>query len=159
MAKSHPLDRLLERLETIPDPRVQRQQRHVFAEVIVLTIIGFLGNCNDWMAVERFAKVRLVWLRTFLKLENGVPSHDTIGRIFAILRPEEFAAIWEAWMREMCEPLRLKHVSIDGKTMRHSGSATRRALHIVTAFATENGLTLAQEAVDEKSNEITAIPK
>ena len=159
MAKSHPLDRLLERLEAIPDPRVQRQQRHVFAEVIVLTIIGFLGNCNNWVEVERFAKVRLVWLRTFLKWENGVPSHDTIGRIFAMLRPEALAEIWEAWMREMCEPLGLKHVSIDGKTMRHSGSANRKALHIVTAFATENGLTLAQEAVDEKSNEITAIPK
>ena len=159
MAMSHPLDRLLERFEAIPDPRVQRRQRHGFAEVIVLTIIGFLGNCNDWMAVERFAKARLDWLRTFLKLENGVPSHDTIGRIFAMLRPKEFAAIWEAWMREMCAPLGLKQVAIDGKTMRHSGSENRKALHVVTAFATENGLSLAQEAVDEKSNEIPAIPE
>jgi predicted transposase YbfD/YdcC len=159
MAKSHPLDRLLERFEAIPDPRVNRQQRHGFAEVIVLTIIGFLGNCNDWVAVERFANARLEWLRTFLKLEHGVPSHDTIGRIFALLRPKEFAAIWEAWMREVCEGLNLKQVAIDGKTMCHSGREHRKALHVVTAFATENGLSLAQEVVHEKSNEITAIPE
>lgn len=131
----------------------------MFSEVIVLTIIGFHGNCNDWMAVERFAKVRLDWLRTFLKLDNGVPSHDTIGRVFALLDPEALATIWEAWTREVCASLGLRPVALDGKTMRNSGSGNRKALHIVTAFATENGLTLAQEAVDAKSNEITAIPE
>ena len=159
MAKAHPLDQLLERFEAIGDPRVERSQKHAFAEVIVLTIIAFLGNCNNWVEVERFAKARLEWLRTFLKMENGAPSHDTIGRIFAMLKPAAFAAIWEPWMREMCATLGLKQVAIDGKTMRSSGSAKRKPLHVVTAFATENGISLAQEVVDEKSNEITAIPK
>jgi predicted transposase YbfD/YdcC len=159
MAKSHPLDRLLERFETIPDPRVNRRQRHVFTEVIVLTRIGFLGNCNDWVAVERFAMARLDWLRTFLKLGNGVPSHDTIGRIFAMLRPKAFAEVWEEWMREVCESLGRKPVALDGKTMRHSGRASRKALHVVTAFATANGLSRAPEAVDQKSTAITAIPE
>jgi len=156
---SHPLDRLHVRIQTIADPRVDRQRRHVFSEVVVLTIVAFLANCNDWMSVERFGKARLEWLRTFLILENGIPSHDTIGRIFAMLDPDEFAAIWEPWMREICARLGLKHVAIDGKTMRGSGSASRKALHVVTAFATENGLTLAQEVVDAKSNEISAIPE
>jgi predicted transposase YbfD/YdcC len=159
MAKSHPLDQLLERVASIRDPRIKRQQRHVFSAVLVLTIIGFLGTCNDWMAVERFAKVRLDWLRTFLKLDNGVPSHDTIGRIFALLDPEAFATVWESWTREGCASLGLKQVALDGKTMRNSGGGNRKALHVVTAFATANGLSLAQEAVDEKSNAITAIPE
>ena len=76
-----------------------------------------------------------------------------------MLDPEEFAKIWEAWMREMCASLGLKQVAMDGKTMRHSIRSGRKALHIVTAFATENGRSLAQEAVDAKSNEITAIPQ
>jgi predicted transposase YbfD/YdcC len=159
MATPHPLDRLVERFNTLTDPRVQRQQRHRFSEVVVLTIIAFLGNCNDWAAVERFGHTRLAWLRTFLKLENGIPSHDTIGRVFAMLRTTEFAAIWEEWMREVCAELGFKQVAIDGKTMRSSGHAERKPLHVVTAFATENRLTLAQEVVDEKSNEITAIPE
>lgn len=156
---SHPLDQLHTRVAGLRDPRVNRQQRHVFSEVVVLGIVAFLANCNDWMAVERFGKARLEWLRTFLKLENGIPSHDTIGRIFAMLEPKEFATIWEDWMRAVCERLGLKHVAVDGKTMRGSGSAARQALHIVTAFATENGLSLGQEVVAEKSNEIPAIPE
>lgn len=155
----HPLDRLHVRIQSIADPRVDRQRRHVFSEVVALTIVAFLANCNDWRAVERFGNARLEWLRTFLILENGIPSHDTIGRIFAMLDPDEFAAIWEPWMREICARLGLKHVAIDGKTMRGSGNAARKALHVVTAFATENGLSLAQQVVDEKSNEIPAIPE
>ena len=159
MASSHPLDQLHGRIAVIRDPRVHRQQRHVFSEVLVLTIVAFLANCNDWMAVERFGHARLEWLRTFLRLENGIPSHDTIGRIFAMLDPQEFAAIWEPWMREIRGRFGLRHVAIDGKTMRGSASDSRRALHVVTAFATANGLSLAQEVVAEKSNEIPAIPE
>ena len=147
------------RIAVIRDPRVHRQQRHVFSEVLVLTIVAFLANCNDWMAVGRFGRARLEWLRTFLRLENGIPSHDTIGRIFALLDPQEFAAIREPWMREICARFGLRHVAIDGKTMRGSASDSRRALHVVTAFATANGLSLAQEVVAEKSNEIPAIPE
>jgi len=83
MPWSHPLDQLHARIAVIRDPRVNRQQRHVFSEVIVLTIVAFLANCNDWMAVERFGQARLDWLRTFLRLENGIPSHDTIGQVFS----------------------------------------------------------------------------
>jgi predicted transposase YbfD/YdcC len=158
-SSSHPLNQLHARIAVLRDPRVNRQQRHVFSEVVVLTIVAFLANCNDWMAVERFGKSRIEWLRTFLKLENGIPSHDTIGRIFAMLDPQEFAGIWEEWMRTVCASLGLKHVAVDGKTMRGSGSVGRKALHVVTAFATENGLSLGQEVVDEKSNEIPAIPE
>ena len=159
MAKAHPLDQLLIRFAVLADPRVERQQRHVFVEVVVLTIVAFLANCNDWVSVERFAKARLKWLRTFLKLPNGAPSHDTIGRIFAMLRPEELAEIWEEWTREICADLGLQQVALDGKTMRGSGSDKHKALHVVTAFATANGLALAQEVVDAKSNEITALPE
>lgn len=159
MVSSHPLDQLHARIAVLRDPRVNRQRRHVFSEVIVLTLVAFLANCNDWMAVQRFGHARLEWLRTFLRLENGIPSHDTIGRIFAMLDPEEFAAVWEPWMREVCARVGLKQVAVDGKTMRGSGSDSRQALHVVTAFATANGLSLAQEVVAEKSNEIPAIPE
>jgi predicted transposase YbfD/YdcC len=156
---SHPLSQLHARIEALTDPRVVRQQRHLFSEVVVLGIVGFLANCNDWVAVERFGKARLDWLKTFLSLPNGIPSHDTIGRIFAVLDPEEFVSVWECWMREVCERLGLKQVAVDGKTMCGSKSAGRKALHIVTAFATANGVSLSQEVVDEKSNEIPAIPE
>lgn len=159
MPNAHPLDQLHARISVLHDPRVRRRQAHVFSEVVVLGIVAFLANCNDWMAVERFGESRLDWLRTFLSLKNGIPSHDTIGRIFAMLDPQEFAQIWEVWMKEWCAELQLKHVAIDGKTMCGSGNRSRRALHIVTAFATEQGLTLGQEVVDEKSNEIPAIPE
>jgi predicted transposase YbfD/YdcC len=159
MPKPHPLDQLHARIAMIPDPRVPRRLEHVFSEVVVLGVVAFLANCNDWMAVERFGKARLEWLRTFLTLKNGIPSHDTIGRIFAVLDPDAFAEIWETWMKEWCAELKLKHVAIDGKTMCGSGNRSRRALHIVTAFATEQGLSLGQEAVEEKSNEIPAIPE
>ena len=111
------------------------------------------------MAVERFGRARREWWRTFLRSENGIPSHDTIGRIFAMLAPDEFAAIWEPWMREIGARLGLKHVAVDGKTMRGSGSDSRQALHVVTAFATANGLSPAREVVAEKSSEIPAIPE
>jgi predicted transposase YbfD/YdcC len=154
-----PLEDLHERFKEISDPRVLRQQKHIFSEVIVLTIVSFIGTCNDWASVERFTKTRIEWFRTFLTLPGGVPSHDTIGRIFAMLDPEEFSAIWEEWVREVCAVVGLKQVAIDGKTMRGSGSDKRQALHVVTAFATENGLSLGQVVVDQKSNEIAAIPE
>ena len=147
------------RIAVIRDPRVHRQRRHVFSEVIVLTTVAFLANSNDGMAVERFGRARREWWRTFLRSENGIPSHETIGRIFAMRAPDEFAAIWEPWMREICARLGLKHVAVDGKTMRGSGSDSRRALHAVTAFAAENGLSPAREVVAEKSSEIPAIPE
>ncbi len=100
------------------------------------------------------------WLATFLELPNGIPSHDTFGRVFALLDPEQFAACFTAWMAIVCQRLGLKQVAIDGKTLRRSANRSKgqAALHLVSAWSVENGLTLGQRAVEGKSNEITAIP-
>ena len=104
---------------------------------------------------------KLDWLSRFLKLPNGVPSHDTFGRVFAALLPEQFRACFAGWVAEVAECLDLKHIAIDGKTQRgsHDRSKGKAALHLISAWAVENHLALGQEAVDQKSNEITAIPK
>ena len=100
------------------------------------------------------------WLATFLELPNGIPSHDTFGRVFALLDPEQFAACFTAWMAAVCQRLGLQQVAIDGKALRrcHDRGKGQAALHLVSAWSVENGLTLGQRAVDGKSNEITAIP-
>ena len=111
--------------------------------------------------IERFGNDRLVWLRTFLRLEGGIPSHDTFGRVFAALEPAAFAGCFRSWVKSLGEDTAGDVVAIDGKTLRRSfdHAAGKTALHMVSAWAVDSGLTLGQIATEQKSNEITAIPK
>ncbi len=109
--------------------------------------------------METFARARHDWLKKFLRLPEGIPSHDTLERVFDQLDPEQFQACFRDWMNALNEALGLSHIAIDGKTLRGSGVGGQKTLHLVSAWATANGLSLGQVAVDEKSNEITAIPK
>jgi predicted transposase YbfD/YdcC len=145
--------------ETLTDPRVERTRAHDLFDVVVVGLCATIAGADSWLDVERFGNDRLPWLRTFLKLENGVPSHDTFGRVFARLDPAGLVNCIQLWLEQIGREIG-QHIAIDGKTLRGSSdkAAGRNPLHLVSAWASEARLTLGQVAVDSKSNEITAIP-
>jgi predicted transposase YbfD/YdcC len=146
--------------EAIEDPRVDRTKRHQLLDIIIIAILGVLCGAEGWVEIESFGKTKEAWLRSFLDLPNGIPSHDTFGRVFARIDPKQFEACFLNWVRSLHEKI-TGVIAIDGKTLRRSHDAAngKKALHLVSAWAVENRLVLAQVAVDEKSNEITAIPE
>jgi predicted transposase YbfD/YdcC len=131
------------------------------AEIITIALCAAIGGANDWVAVEAFGNAKLAWFQRFLTLEQGIPSHDTFGRVFARLDPAAFQNCFRDWIADVCQRLGIHQVAIDGKRLAGSQDAGLGvgALHLVSAWATDVRLTLGQVAVDEKSNEITAIPK
>jgi predicted transposase YbfD/YdcC len=153
------LAKLLDHFASLPDPRIDRRKLHDLVDIVALAVCAVLAGCNEYTAMEAFGQAKEAWLKTFLRLPNGIPSHDTIGRVLALLAPEAFDDCFGRWMAEACQGLPLKHVAVDGKAMRGSASLLAPCLHLVSAFATANGVTLGQRAVAEKSNEITAIPE
>jgi len=142
----------------LKDPRVRRRTQHLLIDIIFIAICGVIANCNDWHDIVLFAKKRQAWFKRFLRLPNGVPSHDTFERVFTLLDGQAFQRCCLLWLREVSELLGVKHIAIDGKTLCGSARGTLKPLHLVSAWATQAGLTLGQVAVDGKSNEITAIP-
>lgn len=148
----------------VEEPRVDRTQLHALIDILFICVAGTIAGCDGPTDIAKFAKAQLAWCRKFVRLENGVPSHDTIGRVISLVKPDQFQNAFLAWVAALASgdseegP---KFVPIDGKTLRGSGGAKHRdnPLHVVSAWATKQGLTLGQVAVDSKSNEITAIPK
>jgi predicted transposase YbfD/YdcC len=128
-------------------------------DVIGLTLCAVLCGCDCVTEIEEYGIAKFDFLSTFLDLENGVPSHDTIGRVFGILDPKAFRTCFAAWTQSLAGSMAGRVVAIDGKTLRGAHAKDERPLHLVTAFATEHRLVLSQQAVDGKSNEITAIPE
>lgn len=143
----------------LKDPRVRQRCDHRLLDIVVIAICGVICGCDTWEQVECFGKRRLDWLRRFLPLPSGIPSHDTFERVFDRLDPSAFARCFTNWTQALCRTLGLPQVAIDGKTLCGSRNKLGKALHLVSAWATESHLSLGQVAVDEKSNEITAIPK
>jgi predicted transposase YbfD/YdcC len=145
--------------EDLADPRFERTRRHELFDLIVVALCGTIAGADSWADIERFGDKRLDWLRTFLRLENGIPSHDTFGRVFALLDPAKLVACIQQWLDDVGREIG-KHIAIDGKTLRGSfdTAAGRNPLPLVSAWACEARLTLGQVATDAKSNEITAIP-
>lgn len=143
------------------DPRRAHLRRHRLIDIISIAICAVICGANDWQQVATFGRKRRTWLETILPLPNGVPSHDTFERVFDRLDPQAFQACFHQWVEALATTLGLKHVAIDGKTLRHSGNKLKgwKPLHIVSAWATASQLSLGQVAVAEKSNEITAIPR
>jgi len=144
----------------LEDPRVERTKRHHLLDIIIIAILGVLCGAEGWVEIESFGNTKEAWLRTFLEFPNGIPSHDTFGRVFARLDPKQFEACFLNWVRGLNEKI-AGVVAIDGKTLRrsHDRAKGKKALHVVSAWACENRMVLAQVAVNEKSNEITAIPE
>lgn len=143
----------------LPDPRVVGRTDHDLLDIVILALCAVMSGAEGWDDIEAWGQEREVWLRGFLRLRNGIPGHDTIRRVFEALAPAELERRFEAWVSAVCPAVTGRVIAIDGKALRGSGSIGRgqRALHLVSAYAAEYGLTLGQRACAEKSNEITAI--
>ncbi len=156
-----PANLVYQHFEKITDPRVNRGGNHNLMEMIFVALTATLCGANGWADVERFAKSKHKWFRRFIKLEFGIPSHDTFGRVFARLDTAEFFTAMHTWVDAFAGSLRGQGVAIDGKTLRGSfdKAAGKSPLHTITAFACDLRVCLRQMSVDEKSNEIPAVPE
>lgn len=152
---------LVDCFANIPDPRVQGRCAHNLVDMQVIAVCGVICGADSWVGIETFGKSKEAWLRQFLELPNGIPSHDSFGRVFAQIDAEAFQAGFIRWVEGVFEVTQGQVVAIDGKTMRgsHDKPAGKKAIHLVSAWAHENGIVLGQCKVDDKSNEITAIPE
>src|SRR5215831_5698609 len=156
---------LVTALGAVPDPRRQcKNLRHPLVDVLVLGFCGVLCGCEDFVEIEAFALAKEDFFRRFLELPHGIPSHDTFRRVFQAVCPQALQRCLIAWLkgvRQTAQPAPGDVIAIDGKALRRTFDRARGlgALHLVSAWATANGLTLGQVAVDAKSNEITAIPQ
>lgn len=162
----HPIEPLtlpnpLDHLSEIEDPRKSRATRHIFEEMLFIALASVLAGGEGFVDMEEFAKSKKHWLLTFLKLPKGIPSHDAFGDLFALLDPQEFNVAFVEWTQGLRDHVSQEVVAVDGKSMRrsHDKSAGKSMVHTVSAWASENRLVLGQIATEEKSNEITAIPK
>ncbi|MGU7780707.1 ISAs1 family transposase [Burkholderia sp. PU8-34] len=141
----------------LTDPR-SRPSPHDLQEILFVSLCAILSGADSWVAIQIWGESKLDWLRRYVPLERGIPSHDTFGRVFAALDPLEFEACFVRWMRGLCPALADEVVAIDGKTVRGSRSANQRGIHLVSAWASQLGVSLGQVRTADKSNEITAIP-
>lgn len=146
--------------EDLPDPRVVGRCEHKLVEIILIAICAVLSGAEGWEDIEEFGQSKEGWLRQFLALENGIPSHDTFRRVFSLLDAAAFQERFMRWVEGVFGLTSGQVVAIDGKTVRGSGkeSSGQRALHLVSAWASTDGVVLGQRKVADQSNEITAIP-
>ena len=147
--------------QELPDPRVERTRKHPLINIVFMAVCGVLSGANSIAAIHEFALDRRSWFARYLDLTNGIPSEDTIGRVLARVDPGAFEKCLLSWIQAVQEVTAHRLVSIDGKTLRGSADIERgrAAIHMVSAWATENKLSLGQVVVGEKTNEITAIPE
>lgn len=143
------------------DPRIDRAKRHKLLDIVVIAICGVICGADDWVSIEEFGNAKLDWFRKFLELPNGIPSHDTFGRVFGKLDSDQFHTCFTNWILAVSDIIEGQVIALDGKTLRRSHDKTlgKGAIVMVSAWATANRLVLGQVKVDEKSNEITAIPE
>ncbi len=145
----------------LEDPRIDRTKLHQLLDIIIIAICAVICGADTWVDVEEFGNAKIDWFRTFLELPNGIPSHDTFGRVFALLDPDQFRCGFVSWVQGISQITDGEIVALDGKRLRrsHDGTLGKAAIHMVSAWASANRLVLGQLKVDEKSNEITAIPE
>ncbi len=145
----------------LSDPRILRKTRHKLVDVIVITLCAVIAGADDWVEIAAFGKEKEQWFKTFLELPGGIPSHDTFGRVFWLINPEEFAKCFVSWIRSAFPMGDSDVIAIDGKTARRSHDRIngKSAIHVVSAWAVRNRVILGQVKTEDKSNEITAIPE
>jgi len=155
-----PIGSLAEHFSNVTDPRGPNIE-HLFFDILVIAILGTICGADGWVEIEQFGYQKLHWLAQYLELRNGIPSHDTFGRVFSQIDPEEFQASFAAWVQALHQVTRGQVIGIDGKQMRgsHDKGKGKPAIYMVSAWAEQNHLVLGQRKVSEKSNEITAIPE
>ena len=150
---------IIEYFAAVPDPRIERSRLHPLESILVLALIAVICGADSFVGIEEFGIGKEAWLKTFLDLPNGIPSHDTIGRVFAMLDPNALAEAFRGWMAAVAK-LSRGLVALDGKTLRRSYRQRGVGfVHMVSAWSVENCVVLAQVKTEEKSNEITAIPR
>jgi len=152
---------LVSHFEGLRDPRTGNAKTHIFLDILIIAILAVICGADGWSDVELFGKTKKTWLKTFLKLPKGIPSHDTFGRVFAKIKPDEFQKRFIEWVRAVETLTAGQVIAVDGKKLRrsHDRQNGKEAIYMVSAWATENQVVLGQTKVAEKSNEITAIPE
>jgi len=151
---------IIELLSKIEDHRIERRKAHLLTDIIVITMAAVICGAENWNQIEMFGKSKHDWFKTFLKLPNGIPSHDTFNRFFAVLDPDKFENVFREWVKSISKKITNEVISIDGKTIRGAKEhGNKSPIHMVSAWANSNNLVLGQLKVNEKSNEITAIPE
>lgn len=160
MAKK-PTVGLEEHFGGLTDPRVERTREHRLLDIVLIAVCAVICGADGWVEVEEFGLTKQAWLQTFLELPNGIPSHDTFGRVFARLDPGEFEAAFGSWVAALSQATQGQVIALDGKRLRrsHDQRLGQQAIHMVSAWASANHLVLGQRKVAEKTNEITAIPE
>jgi len=158
--KKQPINSIEDHFAELTDSRGPNIEHFLF-DIVVIAILGTICGADGWVAIEQFGLRKLEWLSQYLALPNGIPSHDTFGRVFGSIDPQEFQACFMNWVKALHKITKGQVIGIDGKQMRgsHDKSKGKRAIYMVSAWAETNHLVLGQRKVSEKSNEITAIPE
>lgn len=149
----------LDFFKTIPDHRIKRHKRHEVEEILLVTFCGIITGCDGWNDIELYGKTKINFLRRYFPFQSGIASDDTFRRFFRSLDPDKFESCFIEWIKSFQLNMESKIIALDGKTCRGSFDGDNKPLHLLSAFASELGLSLGQIKVDEKSNEITAIPQ
>lgn len=145
----------------MPDPRMERTRKHQLIDILFIAVCTIICGGESFTDMEEFGEAKQEWLGKYLELPHGIPSHDTFGRVFSLLDPQAFGDCFMGWAAALHEATKGEVIALDGKSLRHSfdTAAGQSALHLVSAWATENGIALGQMKVDGRSNEITALPE
>src|SRR6059058_1708573 len=151
------IESLVRHLGGVEDPRCSGKVEHRLLDILVIAVCAVIACAESWDDIALYGRSKLAWLRTFLELPNGIPSHDTFRRVFMLIDPEAFETCFTAWAASLAAGFEREVVAIDGKTLRRSFDRKheRAPLHMVSAWASAQGLVLGQRCVEDKSNEIT----
>jgi predicted transposase YbfD/YdcC len=159
MQNTHPHQSLIEHFKDLPDPRVDRTREHDLIDILVIAVCALLCAAETFNDMEDFGKAKQDWFKTFLRLRNGIPSHDTFNRVLAALDPKEFLDCFLRWTQSLRQSVAQEIVALDGKALRRALNKKESPKYVVSAWAESNNLVLGQLKVEEKSNEITAVPQ
>jgi len=161
MIKKTATSSIITHFSSITDPRMDRRKRHQLKDIFFITLCASICGADNWVSIETFGKAKEAWFTKVLSLKNGIPSHDTFGYVFSVIDIEEFSRCFSRWVADLCELSDGEIINIDGKCLRRSldTASNKSAIYMVSAWASSNQLVLGQQRVDDKSNEITAIPK